>query len=205
VVKSRVCSALILFLLCVFIITQSPISNTAQVLAFSKVPMGAGSPCPPPGATDFSNKLIPPSTTTASLPGHVVQPVLQGGAQLVRPLNPNLQLHLAFVFAIRNPTQFQDCLNAISDPSSPQYRRFLNTTELQPFLPTPGEKSSVFAFLAHEGLTVTNGPSPLVLDLAGNAQTVMSALGTRLGVYSYRNVTFFAPASDPQIPRISHH
>ena len=28
----------------------------------------------------------------------------------------------------------------------------------------------------------------------------MSALGTRLGVYSYRNVTFFAPASDPQIP-----
>ena len=120
VVKSRVCSALILFLLCVFIITQSPISNTAQVLAFSKAPMGAGSPCPSPGAADFSNQLIPPSTTTASLPGHVVQPVLQGGAQLVRPLNPNLQLHLAFVFAIRNPTQFQDCLNAISDPSSPQ-------------------------------------------------------------------------------------
>jgi subtilase family serine protease len=113
---------------------------------------------------------------------------------------PSLRLQVQLVFKIRNATQFQKCLNSINDPSSPEYGRYLNSTTLQPFLPTPGQKASVSDLLTRHGLIVTDGASPLVLNAKGNASAIMSAFAIRLAVYNYRNAAFFATDSDPQMP-----
>jgi kumamolisin len=156
--------------------------------------------CPPPGPADFSNQTIVASSSSASIPGHVVQPVEQSLVSLIGPLNPTLQLQLRLVFKIRNETQFQNCLASINDPSSPEYGRYLNSTTLQAFLPTPGQKASVSNLLSGEGLTVTDGASPLVLNVEGSAEAIMSAFAISLSVYIYGNTTFFATDSDPQMP-----
>jgi len=158
------------------------------------------SECPQPGPANLSNQQIAPSASNASLPGHVVQPVKQGLARLISHVNPTLQLRVELVFNIRNEAQFQKCLDSINDPSSPEYRRYLNSTTLQPFLPSPGQKTSVSDRLTREGLSVTDGASPLVLNINGDANAIMSAFAIRLSVYSYRNSTFFASDSDPQMP-----
>ena len=194
-------SKFLLLLLCAVAFNQGLITYGAHASKVFRVsPNTSATECSAPRAADFSNQQIAPSTSNVLLPGHLVQPVKQGEARLIGPLNPALQLRVELVFKIRNEAPFQNCLASINNPSSPEYRRFLNITTLQPFLPTPGQKASVFNLLTQEGLTVTDGASPLVLNIKGSAQTIMAAFAVRLSVYSYRNSTFFATGSDPEMP-----
>jgi len=200
-VKLRRFSKYLLLFLCTLMFSQSLTSYGAQVSSVPTVSaITVASECTPPGPADFSSQEIAPSASNASLPGHVVQPVHQGQARLISPLNPTFQLQVRLVFNIRNEAQFQKCLDSINDPSSPQYRRYLNSTTLQSFLPTPGQKASVSDLLTGEGLIVTDGASPLVLNVRGDAEAIMSAFAIRLSVYSYGNSAFFATDSDPQMP-----
>ena len=175
-------------------------SYSLQATAGSQISDSSELQCPPPGPADFSTQAMTASGSNASVPGHVVQPVKQGLAQFLRYMPSSLQLTVQLVFKIRNAAQFQSCLAAINDPSSPEYGRFLNSTTLQPFLPTPGQEASLSQLLTREGLVVADGASPLVLNVKGSARAMMSAFGIRLGLYSYHNGIFFAADSDPQMP-----
>ena len=200
-VKLRWFSRLLLLFLCTAAFNPILISNGAHANVVSTVSTNtSASECSQPGLADFSTQQISPSASNASLPGHVVQPVKQGQARLIRPVNPTLQLYVELVFKIRNEAQFQKCLDSIDAPSSPEYRRYLNSTTLQPFLPTPGQKASVFNLLTRAGLIVTDGASPLVLEVEGNAKEIMSAFAIRLSVYSYGSSSFFATDTDPRMP-----
>jgi subtilase family serine protease len=159
---------------------------TPSVRATPRLAPAQVSPCPSPGPADISNQQITAATSNETLPGHVVFPIKQRTALFRGYLPANLQLQLELVFKIRNSDQFQQCLNAINDPSSPYYENFLNATTLEPFLPTSGQKASVTQIFQQNGFTVTPGASPLVLNLNGNVKGSRSAFGLPLALYATR-------------------
>jgi hypothetical protein len=108
---------------------------------------------------------------------------------------------MQFVFKIRNSVQFEQCLSSISNPNSPNYGRFLNATTLQPYLPTPGQKSTLARFLSAYGFNVTDGISPLVLNVAGSVDRAERIFGVHVGVYGSGNSSFYAIDSDPTLPQ----
>ena len=110
-------------------------------------------------------------------------------------------LSLELVFKLRNEAAFDQCLTSISNPSSPNYRHFLNADTLEPYVPTPGQKESVMNFLEKQGFTVTVGSSPLVLQLTGTVGTIRRAFGTRLSLYMQASNAFYSPDSDPNMPQ----
>jgi kumamolisin len=105
-------------------------------------------------------------------------------------------LQIEFVFKLRNADRFHQCLNSISDPTSPDYGHFLNSATLQPYVPTPGQRASLAKYLASRGFDVRFGPSPLVLKASASVTTVESTLGVRVRLYS----RFYSADSDPTLP-----
>ncbi|MGD0478104.1 MAG: protease pro-enzyme activation domain-containing protein [Nitrososphaerales archaeon] len=119
---------------------------------------------------------------------------------MVGLLPSSMTINLELVFSIRNPRQFSACLASIEIPGSPNYHHFLNARTLAPYIPSPGDKASVAAFLRHEGFTVSEGPSPLVIRFAGTASAVESVFGVKLNMFEQNSRRFFAATSDPILP-----
>ena len=110
-------------------------------------------------------------------------------------------LHLELVFGLRNQATFEQCLASLSDPTSPNYGHFLNATTLEPYVPTPGEKQSMVAFLEGAGFNVSNAPSPIVLRLTGTVNVISRTFGTRLGLYQQGSSSFYSPDTEPELPQ----
>lgn len=109
---------------------------------------------------------------------------------------------MQLVLKLRNADQFQKCLDAITDPTSPYYGQFLNATTLKPYLPTPGQRLSIIRYLTQHGFNVTSGPSPLVLNVAGSVNVIQHVFGLKLGIYQKNtNSSFYAANSDPTMPQ----
>jgi hypothetical protein len=110
-------------------------------------------------------------------------------------------MNMELVFSLRNRDQFEQCLQAISDPTSPYYGEFLNATSLAPYLPTPGERASVAGYLTSHGFLVRYGSSPLVLDLEASASVAEATFNIKLGIYGNSSASYFyASDSDPSLP-----
>jgi len=158
--------------------------------------------CLTPSPADASTIPMQAASTNGTIAGHVVPKVRAGKALQKGRMPSNFSLHIELVFKLRNPDQFSRCLDSINDPSSPDYRHFLNMTMLQPYLPTPGQKASLVSFLSRMGLVVTEGPSPLVLELSGPIKVVEKVFGVKINVYAEKaKVNFYAPSSDPMMPQ----
>ena len=158
------------------------------------------SPCVPASPADISNSTIVPSSTNTPIPDFVPPSVL-AQATPVSQMPQSFQLHLEFVFAIRNSTSFQSCLSAIQDPTSPYYRHFLSGASLQPYVPTPGQESSVISYFLSRGLAAKKGPSPLVLDVSGSVASLQSAFSTTIKLFGGTGGSkFYAPDGYPSMP-----
>jgi kumamolisin len=108
---------------------------------------------------------------------------------------------MELVFKIQNPDQFSKCLAAISDPSSPEFRHFLNATTLAAFVETPTQKALVKAFLTARGFNVTYGASPLVLNIVGSTGVVQNAFQVHVNFYKTANhPTFYSADREPTLP-----
>jgi hypothetical protein len=110
-------------------------------------------------------------------------------------------MQMEMIFALRNANNFYACLASINNPNSPNYGQYLNLTELQPYLPTPGDKSSIISHLTHRGFTVTNGASPLVLRISANVRTVEATFAVNVNQYSVGNFSFYGIDTDPSLPQ----
>ena len=160
----------------------------------------AGSPCLTSSAADTSSAQVQPGTASATIPGSVVPDVQSGAASFASAVPAGGAVHLELVFKLRNQAAFQKCLNAIQDPSSPYYGDFLNSTTLQPYMPTPGERASLTTFFTRAGFSVTPGASPLVLELAGNVGIAERTLGVAMNYYQSSGSTFYAINTNPSLP-----
>jgi subtilase family serine protease len=160
-----------------------------------------GPPCLPPTQADVSTAQSQPAGQNVSIPGHIV-PSVRSGQALRKATVPNSTiLQLELVFALRNEASFIQCLASLSDPTSPNYQHFLNATTLEPYVPTPGQKQSMVAFLERAGFTVSYAPSPIVLKLTGTVNAISRTFRTRLGLYQQGSGSFYSPDTEPKLPQ----
>ena len=195
---------LILFLLnaSTLVDQQAPFAVATSRPQQSSPSQTSPSPCLTPSPADNSTTQLPPTTTNATLTGNVLPDIKSGRAQYRGTFNQAKLLHTELVLKLRNANQFQKCLDAITDPTSPYYGQFLNATTLESYLPTPGQKVSMIQYLTRHGFNVTSGPSPLVLNVAGSVSVIQRVFGLRLGVYQRNtNSSFYAADSDPTMPQ----
>lgn len=118
------------------------------------------SPCLLPSAADISGQTAQPEVSNGTVQGNVAPDVRNHKFQYMNRMADSFPLQMQLVFKLRNPAQFQNCLQSITDPRSTNYGNFLNTSMLQPYLPTPGQKASVVKYLAENGFMVTPALRP---------------------------------------------
>ncbi|MGA3296496.1 MAG: S53 family peptidase, partial [Candidatus Bathyarchaeia archaeon] len=166
--------------------------------------------CLAPSTAAVSEQAIQPTSSNGTVPGNVNPDVRNHKYPFKNQMPDLFQLQMGLVFNLRNQAQLQACLNSITDPTSVYYGNYLNSTTLQPYLPTPSQRASVVQYLTGHGLAVTGGPSPLVLKMSGSALIVSKVFGIGLGFYSKSanstfysksaNSTFYSAESDPTLP-----
>jgi DNA-binding beta-propeller fold protein YncE len=135
------------------------------------------------------------------LPGH--QGLVPPGATLVGPAPAATALPLVVTLKPRDPSALAAAVQAISDPGSPQYRRFLTPAQFaQQFGPTTSTIRQVTSALRQEGLTV-GAPSStgLSLPVSGTVAQVQSAFATSISKYHLSSgKTGYDNASAPEVP-----
>jgi hypothetical protein len=126
---------------------------------------------------------------------------MAGAVSSISAMPAGFGLEMELTFNMRNAASFQECLNAINDPSSPNFHDFLTAATLAPYLPTPGEKASVVTYLEANGFQVANGSSPLTLQMTASVAVAEAVLGIKVDVFSENGQTrFYAPATNPSFP-----
>ena len=135
------------------------------------------------------------------LPGH--QGLVPPGATLVGPAPAATALPLVVTLKPRDPVALTTAVQMISDPGSPQYRRFLTPAQFaQQFGPTASTVRQVTSALRQEGLTV-GAPSStgLSLPISGTVAQVQSAFSTSISKYHLSSgKTGYDNASAPEVP-----
>jgi RNase P subunit RPR2 len=188
---------------------QAPATN-GSIITHSQNRLGSiaatsqdtsGNPCLRPSSIDVSSQIVAPGGTNGSVTGNVAPDVRAHKHPYKNRMSDSTVLQMTLVFKIRNQNQFQNCLESITNSTSSNFGKSLNSTMLQPYLPTPGQKASVVSFLTKHGFTVTDGSSPLVLEVSGSVGSASRVFGVNLGLYAgYKNSTFFSADSDPKLP-----
>ena len=184
--------------------TASPQSSLVPSSVIPQASPTNSSPSPPcltPSSSDLSTVQVPPSASNGIVANNTLPIIASQNATYNSDLPNSTTLNMELVFTIRNHNQFQQCLDAISDPKSPSYGKFLNATTLAPYLPTPGQRTSVMNYLQQRGFTVTPGPSPLVLILRAPAAHVKTTFSVKMGRYSKGSYKFYAANTDPSLPQ----
>ena len=125
-----------------------------------------------------------------------------GAPPVVGPVPPSTNVQFDIGLPVRNQSALNEYLQAISDPSSPQYRQYLTSAEYDAmFSPTVCDYDAVIAWAEAQGFTVTMTYSDrLLIDLSGTAASVDAAFHVTLTNYLRRDGTsFYAPDVDPSV------
>jgi hypothetical protein len=133
-----------------------------------------------------------------ALQTHVSAPA---SAKLIGRMPGSQQLRLAITLPLRNQEQLHTLLQQLEDPTSPNYHRYLTSTQFtEDFGPTVVEYQQVIGFARSHGLTVTHtSPSRRLLDVAGSVANIDLAFQVTMQVYQHptENRTFYAPNVEP--------
>ena len=168
-----------------------PVTLAAAVLTLSFLAAGLRTAAPA-GAV---------GSTRSPLSGAAVR--LPAGALREGTLSDTRRLSLDVVLKPRDPAALSSFVAAVSNPTSPQYRRYLSAGEFAGrFGPDPVTSSSVRAWLVSAGLTVERtSPDGLVLSVSGPAVAVSDAFATPIdAVRLASGATGYATASVPSVP-----
>ena len=182
-------------------VAYAPVNSFAQPLG-NNVSNTVTSDCSGLSSSESEVTTATSTTAAATVPGNVPSTVRTNTVPEIGAMPSAAILHMELVFKIRNQGQFTKCLAEINDPSSPEYRHFLNANSLAPFVETPSQKASAQNFLEAHGLTVTDGPSPLVLDVIGSAGLVQSLFQLHMRLYeTVSGHVFYSADADPTLPQ----
>jgi subtilase family serine protease len=110
---------------------------------------------------------------------------LPGGARDAGPVAPAAQLRATVALRPRRPAALAAYAQAVSDPSSPVYHRYLTVAQFRRrFAPAPARVGAVRAQLRARGLTVaTTSPNGLSIPVSASARTVSDAFGISIHRY----------------------
>jgi subtilase family serine protease len=135
---------------------------------------------------------------------HVRSEIMSGQAPFVTHLPSTQKLHLSLVFSLRNEAELDSLLQELYDPSSPNYRQFLNTEQFAArFSPTAEDYQAAIDFARAKGFTVTKTFSHrLTISILGTAAQIEAAFNVTMNVYQHptENRLFFSPDREPSLP-----
>ena len=134
------------------------------------------------------------------LPGHVPkenQESVQGNA-----VPAQQEFHLAVGLELQNTNELQQLFEAVSDPTSPQFRQFLTPEDFNNrFAPSTEAYASLISYAISNQLQYSTYSNRLILDIAGPASKIENALHVKL--YHYQHPTkgnYYAPSNNPTLP-----
>jgi len=136
----------------------------------------------------------------AALHGEVLSAI--GQSTRVGDLSPNAGVSVAVTLSPRDPAALDRFIAAVSDRRSPEYGHYLTPDQFSSrFGPTSATVDQVTAYLASQGLKVTNvAKGNLVVDASGTAAQMESAFGTHLSNYKQGAKSYYANDAAPSLP-----
>ena len=135
---------------------------------------------------------------------HHVRPAVSSGlATLAGTLPAKQKMQLTIVLPLRNQAGLTTLLRQLYDPSSPNYRRFLNVDQFtKQFSPAAEDYQAVVHFAQANGFTVTAMPANrLIVPITGTVAQVERTFNIRMNVYQHptEKRTFFSPDREPSL------
>ncbi len=121
----------------------------------------------------------------------------------VARLDSARHLRLAISLPLRNQQALTALLAQLSDPASPNYRKYLTPAQFaERFGPSEADYAAVAAFAQAHGLTVTaRHPNRLILDVDGAVSDIEKTLHVTMRVYQHPGEArqFYAPDAEPSV------
>ncbi|HZY48122.1 MAG TPA: protease pro-enzyme activation domain-containing protein, partial [Candidatus Bathyarchaeia archaeon] len=101
-----------------------------------------------------------------------------------------------------NPSQVEALAQAVSDPTSSSYGRYLTPQQFRAqFAPSQSQIGAVQSWLKDQGFSVEYTPeNNLYVSAEGTVAQAQTAFGTSFGMYSIGGLTIRSPSSDVSIP-----
>lgn len=136
-----------------------------------------------------------------------VLPILAQSTKIGKPA-ASTKLHLTFALPPINPAALEAYANAVSNPKSPLFHRFLTPAQVGAKFGQPDKVVNAFVtYLKGKGLTVKSiAPSHLAIRVDGTVSATEKALSTTFATYRATgpdvkgNSTFFAYTTAPKLP-----
>jgi kumamolisin len=134
---------------------------------------------------------------------HVREATLNGSARSVGRLPAAQPMRLVLVLPQRNQAELGQFLQALYDPTSPSYRKYLSVEDFTTmFGPTQQDYDSVVGWAGTHGLTVVGtSRNRMNVDVTGPVSAVEAALHVNMRLYQHptENRTFYAPDREPTV------
>src|SRR5581483_11972973 len=135
------------------------------------------------------------------LKGHV--PAITGRLAATGNLEASRRLDLAIGLPLRNRQALTNLLRDLSDPSSPNFRRYLTPDQFAAsFGPSKEDYQAVIDFATAHGLTVrAQHPNRTLLDARGTVRDIEKTFHVHLRTYQHPTEAraFFAPDAEPSL------
>ena len=112
------------------------------------------------------------------------------------------RLNLAIGLPLRNQEALERLLREVSDPESPNYRKYLTSEQfVERFGPTEGDYGAVIAFAESHGLTVSaTHPNRMIVDVSGSVAAIESAFQVEMSAWTdSARGSFYAPDREPSV------
>ncbi len=134
---------------------------------------------------------------------HVRPAITSGRAAPVGYLPSNQDLTFLIHLPVRNQEELTRLIGRLSDPGSPDYRRWLSVEQFtERFGRTEAEYQKVVDFAQASGFAVTyTSPNRLMLVVRGSVAQIEKALDVTMRTYQHpsENRTFYSPDREPSI------
>jgi len=136
-----------------------------------------------------------------TLEGHV--PAVVSRLRPLGLLQSSQHLNLSISLPLRNQQALTELLRQLSDPASPNYRRYLTPAQFaESFGPSETDYQAVINFAQGHGLNVTHlHLNRVILDVEGAVPDIENAFHVTIHTYQHPTEarTFFAPDTNPSV------
>ena len=152
------------------------------------------------GAAILAAAAFPPAARASAAVSGV--PGFLAVATLLGPAPPTQQLHLVLHLPYPNPATVQRYAQAVADPSSPTFGKYLSPSQFTAtFGPSPKSYSTVEYVATNAGMQVVGTyANRKVVDVVGTVAQAELLFGTLINQYSLNNVIYYANGTPAELP-----
>ncbi len=180
--------------------TLSFADNIKAVGAFSAFAIVVGNDSKLKYETGLSIAVVPPTQVVSgnTLPPNAVShPVIE-------PVPQNMSITLGLELPLVNGPLLAQLLQALYDPTSPQYHQFLTPTAFAQDYSSATEYQQLVSWAVGNALQTTTNANNRFLQVQGTVATLETVFGVNFNYYAYDNGgRFFGPDRAPTMPAIA--